>query len=312
MERVESMERGSELANYSNDINALERFFESYRDEIERSIEDFVLSEIEPSYREEVKYIVEGGKRLRGVIIMLISESLGGDKSKALKAATAIEVVHSASLAIDDIIDMDRKRRGRDSSWVAFGVGKTILITNIVIPKAIEMVFPLGELAVREVISTWVDVSKGELFDSYYDEVDYLNIINLKTSRMYELAFVLGALTAGQTKLVNPMREIGKKLGELYQILDDYADSVLADKKGEKERVSLKKFHRWLGFSEGFSDTKQLSQIIKELTKSYLIRINFLIESVEHPNIKGVLRPLPHYIVEKVMMDLPPDFKFAP
>lgn len=282
------------------DATLLENIFENYKKEIETSIEKFIENQIDPWYREETQYILQGGKRLRGTIILLINDLLNGDKEKALSAATAIEIVHSASLALDDIIDVDLKRRGKKSAWVAFGIGKTILITNIIIPKAVQIVYSLGELAVKEVISTWINVSRGELFDSFYNEVNYQEIIELKTSKMYELAFILGALSANQLSLIEDLRRVGNIFGKIYQILDDYIDTIYMKEKGEKEKASLERFHKWIGINTNNIDIDALTTIVKKIIIQYHEKLKMYISNIENPKLRRVLEIMPYYMINKL------------
>lgn len=284
-------------------LTYLETSLERYKQEIEKNIQRFIETEIDSRFREEVKHILEGGKRLRGATIMMISELLNGDKDKAMRAATAIEIVHSSSLAIDDIIDMDTKRRGKDAAWVAFGVGKTILVTNVLIPKAVEMVLPLGEKAVKEVLSTWSDVSRGEILDSYQEDADYIEVIELKTSRMYELAFVLGALSAGEERLLNTMKTIGREIGTLYQVLDDFIDTIFVKSKGERERSSLERFNKWIGIETGSIDKDELVSKVRVIVNQYLRKLDSSIQKLPFKKLRDILSVLPYYMIQKQLSE---------
>jgi geranylgeranyl pyrophosphate synthase len=283
----------------NNSLTYIENSLEQYKLKIEKNIKRFIENEIDPRLREEAEYVLEGGKRLRGATILLLNELLNGDEDKALRAATAIEIVHSSSLAIDDIIDMDIKRRGRDAAWIALGIGKTTLITNVLIPKAVEMVTPLGERAVSEVLSVWSDVSRGEILDSYYEDSDYMEVVELKTSRMYELAFVLGALSAGREEIVEIMREAGKNIGILYQILDDYIDTIFVESKGEIERISLERFHRWIKVDNDNMNIDMLTSRVKTIVNQYLRTLNLTIQKLPFKNLREILNMLSYYIIQK-------------
>jgi len=283
----------------NDSLTYIKNSLEQYKLKIEKNIKRFIENEIDPRLRKEAEYILEGGKRLRGATILLLNELLSGDEDKALRAATAIEIVHSSSLAIDDIIDMDIKRRGRDAAWVTLGIGKTTLITNVLIPKAVEMVTPLGERAVSEVLSVWSDVSRGEILDSYYEDSDYIEVVELKTSRMYELAFVLGALSAGREDIVETMRETGKNIGILYQILDDYIDTIFVESKGEIERVSLERFHRWIKVDNNNINIDMLTSRVKTIVNQYLRTLNLNIQKLPFKNLREILNILPYYIIQK-------------
>ena len=74
-----------------------------------------------------VSETVLGGKRLRGVLTILVCEALGGKAEDALDAAAAVEIAHAASLDLDDIVDLDEIRRGKPATWIVKGLGRAVL-----------------------------------------------------------------------------------------------------------------------------------------------------------------------------------------
>ncbi len=189
------------------------------------------------------RYIAEGGKRLRGFLTILVAEELGGRGDDALDAAVAVELVHASSLALDDIIDGDTVRRGRPAAWVAFGVARTVMVSNLLIPLAQSMVFRrYGDLALRRTVEAWLDASLGEVYDAFYspDELPpeaYLRIARLKTGALFRLAAELGAIAAGRDDLLAAAGGYGEALGLAYQVADDLVDLAL-ELQGREVRPS--------------------------------------------------------------------------
>jgi len=192
------------------------------------------------------RFIVEGGKRFRGFLTIIMAEALGGRPEDAADAAAAIELVQAASLAIDDIIDRDTERRGKASAWRRFGISRTILVSLILIPVAQRIVEKLGFTALFHVIRSWEATVRGEVADSILASRlgpdKYLRVIELKTAALFKLATLLGAMSAGvrDRALLNRVGEYGRLLGIVYQIADDIADYTRSDRHGPGEELFAK------------------------------------------------------------------------
>ncbi len=154
---------------------------------------------------------------------------MGGRPEDAMNAAIALELVHAASLSIDDIIDEDVERRGMPSSWVINGIKDTVMVSNLLIPHAISMVKVYGRKAIDKVIETWWQISKGEIWDVHGPPIEdveraYEAILEAKTASLFALAAYLGALAAGRDDKAEIAWRYGFLLGKAYQIADDLAD----------------------------------------------------------------------------------------
>jgi len=201
-----------------------------------------VLEGVEEARAVEVaRYIAEGGKRFRGMLTMLTCEALGGRVEEALDAAVAIELVHASSLALDDIIDKDTYRRGKPASWVVYGVSKTILVSDLLVPLAQLLVERYGLETVARTARAWLEVTRGEILDVFTPGVDgsglYWRIIDYKTASLFELAIYLGvrAAGAGDSEYAGFSR-YGRLLGEAYQVADDIVD-LERIRRGEMEEA---------------------------------------------------------------------------
>jgi geranylgeranyl pyrophosphate synthase len=212
------------------------------------------------------EYISLGGKRLRGLITLETAKILGGSWEDALDAAAAVELVHSASLALDDIIDGDVHRRGKLAAWVAYGVRKTVMVSNLLIPLAQQLVYErYGEKALEKTVRAWLDISRGEVLDAFMDpqrvEPDvYLEIAKLKTGTLFRLAMELGAIAAGKDHLIATLSQYGEILGILYQIIDD-----MNDLKVKPNEPGIILFRHWIGDENGME--KAYAYIRRILTK---------------------------------------------
>ncbi len=251
---------------------------------------------------ELAKYIALGGKRLRGITILLVSDSLGGDRRRSLKAAVAVELVHASSLAIDDIIDADTTRRGKPASWLVHGVSRTVLVSNMLIPKAQMLVYDLGFNAVKSIIDTWFSITLGEALDVFSDTRDYIRVIDLKTASLFQLSMELGCLAAGREDLVGELREYGLYVGRAYQIADDMVDSAKSIKGGELEKPVIR-FLEWLGIKP---DPNNVS--VREVMRRGSARlIENLVMAEKKAASLGIeplstrLKLMPYIVVEKML-----------
>ena len=213
---------------------------------IDKKLEELIREHYEEQIIGTAKYIVENGKRLRGSLAILVSTALGGSAEDAMPAALALELVHAASLSLDDIIDKDTVRRGRSSSWVVYGVGDTVMVSNLLIPHAISLVKVYGWKAMDKVVEVWWEISKGEVWDvhgppkaeSPYEA--YERIIEAKTASLFALSAFLGALAAGNDEASEVAWKYGFILGKAYQIADDLLDYA------EDNSFSAKLFLNWI------------------------------------------------------------------
>lgn len=181
-------------------------------------------------------YAASGGKTLRGLMAILVCESLGGDPKKAMTAACTSELAHSMSLIGDDVADQDTLRRSRPSFWKWAGLDMAILIPHLGVPHAIRVTEEYGLPAVRDVLYAWLDTASGQFMDTPLktakrwltrggvDGRDYLEIIERKTAPMFGVSAKLGARAAGKDWYGKTAEGYGKAVGVAFQVYDDYVD----------------------------------------------------------------------------------------
>ncbi len=226
-----------------------------------RSLIELRLNEIAAGLRsvgldEMVAYISRGGKRLRGFLNIMTCEALGGSAEDAIDAAAAAELVHSASLALDDIVDQDVVRRGSPSAWVLFGIGKTAMISLFLVPLALKLVEHYGQTALGYSIQAWEEMVRGEIIDAYLSTNGasgyYLEIVRLKTGSLFSLAAALGAIAASRPGRAEDAYRYGELIGVSYQVADDLVDYMLFV-NGERPKLdpSERLFESWAKESLG-------------------------------------------------------------
>jgi geranylgeranyl pyrophosphate synthase len=181
---------------------------------------------------------LNGGKKIRGVLLGMIAEVLGGRWEAALPRAVAVELIHIASLIHDDFVDQDRIRRHMPAVWTLEGARRAVLLGDVIFASAIRMMSEMGRDDGRVVSRAIAEISRGALME-FSDPVKlleqmgshsgsgdlYEKIIHLKTGILFEAACELGAIAA-ETDDGTRRRcmRYGALIGEAYQIADDIKD----------------------------------------------------------------------------------------
>ncbi|MCG8525923.1 MAG: polyprenyl synthetase family protein [Opitutales bacterium] len=187
----------------------------------------------EPEIRDLVHYCLEkGGKRIRPVLVYFSGYREGEPDPALVKLGTVIELVHTATLVHDDIIDDASVRHGRDSVMEKYGSSVAVLLGDALFSHALRLAaeFPTVEVC-REVAASTRTVCTGEIHQSFrrgdekMDLASYYRCIEMKTAELFRVACHLGAAIGGYSReFINASGAYGYHLGTAYQIFDDYAD----------------------------------------------------------------------------------------
>jgi len=281
-------------------VEGLVEYLESRRAEIETRLES-AFKGYEGEVLEIIDYMSRGGKRFRGILAILICESLGGRVEDALDAAVAIELVHAASLALDDIIDLDTIRRGSLASWIRYGISKTVLISNMLIPKAQLMIEKYGFDALVRVIEAWLHATSGEVMDIFgpgSNIAGYETLARLKTGSVFRAATFLGARAARAGKNLEDLSSsFGETLGVLYQIADDVVD--ILTNRVDKGSYGLRMFIEWLGGG----DSDELVARATARMASLIRRLEAMVDMFPESIYRGYLAIIPRYMVYTMLRE---------
>ena len=206
---------------------------------IERHLEHVSAAAGEPLAAYAGATIRAGGKRLRPLLVVLAAESTApapdGDAEDEclVRAAAAVELVHSATLVHDDVIDRAELRRGRPTVVAAAGPEVAIATGDLLFSRAFAELAGNEDLAQLQVLSDASSaLAAGELLqraDAYASHVTierYLRRCELKTAALFEAACRLGALVAasGPADLAELLGAFARRIGLAFQILDDVLD----------------------------------------------------------------------------------------
>jgi len=190
-------------------------------------------ADVPPILYDSMRYsLFAGGKRLRPALCLAACELIGGSATEALKAAGALEMIHTYSLIHDDLpaMDNDDLRRGKPTNHKVFGEGNAILAGDGLLSLAMVVLSQIEDVRViREVSRGAFDMVSGQSMDlnGTPDAETLLAIHRKKTGALIRAAVLAGAYCAGATpSQIKALRAFSEHFGLLFQITDDILDAT--------------------------------------------------------------------------------------
>ncbi len=234
-----------------------------------------------------MRYVQESrGKRLRPILVLLSAKLLGEVNERTLRAATFVEMMHSATLIHDDVVDDADERRGKASVKAQFGNHSAVLAGDYLLAKAMLLLSQPDEYNIlQEMLRTAAAMSEGELMQgtvglSYHGsrngnriesgchdvtalQTQYLDIITRKTATLLRSCCVAGAFSVNAThEQVQQMADFGLNFGILFQLRDD----ILDGENVEQAQALLPLYYeKALQALEGFPPT-EITETLRDLT----------------------------------------------
>ena len=214
------------------DIQAIRNLVAEDMCAVDRLIGDCLHSEI-PLIDQLGHYIVNsGGKRLRPIIILLIAKHFKYHGNQHINIAAIIELVHTATLLHDDVVDASALRRGQATANQRWGNEASVLVGDFLYSRAFQMMVETDSMQVMEILSLATNtIAEGEVQqllnrnDPKITEARYLEVIRSKTAKLFEASGQLAAIVCGRPKKeVQALGHYGAYLGTAYQLIDDVLD----------------------------------------------------------------------------------------
>ena len=201
-------------------------------DLFERRLESALVSQVEIVQCMARHIVAARGKRIRPALALLTAQALGGSESgRVIDAAVGIELLQTATLIHDDIVDSADTRRGVPSLNAIWGNQASVLMGDFLLSKSLQVLVGLKSQKVMEaamqatqrmVEGELLEVEKG---DAVITESVYLDLISKKTSALIALSCEVGAILSGGTpEQIAQMAAFGELLGLAFQITDDVLD----------------------------------------------------------------------------------------
>jgi octaprenyl-diphosphate synthase len=213
---------------------------------VERAMREQLTTEAEVIAAVGDHVLASGGKRVRPALLLLAAELCGYTGPRRVQVAAAVELLHTATLLHDDVVDQSPLRRGRPSAMALWGNRRSVLAGDFFYARASSMIVEDGDLDVLYVFSNTIRLmAEGEIlqlqrsFDPSVTETHYYAVIERKSAALLSAASEAGAILGGVTRAERRrLAEFGRELGLAFQIRDDALDYEAGSEVLGKERYT--------------------------------------------------------------------------
>ena len=199
---------------------------------VNRTIRERLTSDVALVNQIAEHIIGSGGKRLRPLLVLLSARALRHEGDVHIDLAAVVELIHTATLLHDDVVDGSHLRRGRRTANALFGNEAAVLVGDYLYSRAFQMMVAVGDIRIMQIMAhTTNEIAEGEVLQLLNrhspdtTEASYLEVIHRKTARLFEAAAQLGAVCAGAPPHhEDAVARFGHHLGTAYQLIDDVLD----------------------------------------------------------------------------------------
>lgn len=206
---------------------------------IERDLDDFIslfnksLSHTDGLLSQVLEHIRQrAGKRMRPMLILLLAKNYGSVSAVTQNSAVGLELLHTASLVHDDVVDDSEERRGQASVNAVYNNKVAVLVGDYLLSTALLHVSMTGNQTIVQYLSELGrTLASGEILqlsnikNQDISEDIYYQVIKQKTAALFEACCAIGALSAGASEIdIEKAKQFGQNLGIIFQIRDDIFD----------------------------------------------------------------------------------------
>ncbi len=259
-----------------------------------------IISHLEsniPLIKQLIEYVLTcGGKRIRPLVLLLTARALSQHlHQKHLDLAAVVELIHTATLLHDDVVDHSTLRRGHKTANAVWGNNTSVLVGDFLYSRAFQIIVDLKHATILDIFAKATHyIAEGEILQLVNchnpdtTEAFYFDIIQRKTAKLFAVAAELGATLATEREQdIVALRHYGEHLGLAYQLIDDALDySQSAEQTGKAVgqdigdgKTTLPLIHA-MRQSKG-ADLKLLQKAIKTGSRRHLDDILGIIESTD-------------------------------
>jgi len=273
----------------------------------EESLRSFVNSvDANVKIKRALEYAISaGGKRSRPVIVLLAGKMCGGSYSDVMDLAIAVELIHTASLVHDDVIDKAEKRRRKEALHKKYDVSLAIVLGDWLISKSVELTSKYGEDIIRDFSRVGMMMSEGEVLDVYsvrenFGEREYFECIEKKTAALFAYSARSACKIVCDDKVAERrLFDYGFALGVAYQMVDDLLEylKLLDDKHSIFESRTLPQIYGEIyGKEEGVA--KVMEKINFYVNKS-LKSLEYFRECEERRKLEKIVDFMTYSLIQK-------------
>ncbi len=261
-------------------------------------------------------HIVQGGgKRIRPLIALLSANSLGYKGHQHINIAAILELVHTATLLHDDVVDNSKLRRGKPTVNELWGNEASVLVGDFLYSRSFQMMVALNNNKILGVLADATNViAEGEVMqlvncnDPDITELRYLETIRNKTAKLFEAASGLGAILTGESnEITAAMGAYGMHIGTAFQLADDALDySSSPDKLGKNigDDLSEGKPTLPLLYAMWHGTTGQTDIIRKAIETGGLDKLASITEAIQATNAISYTKRLAEEEAEKALTSI--------
>jgi len=216
---------------------------------VERAMRDQLSGESDVMLAIGEHVLSSGGKRMRPALVLLTAELCGYTGPRAVQIAAAIELLHTATLLHDDVVDLSDLRRGQPSANAVWGNRRAVLAGDFLYARSSNIIIDDGSLEIVERFADTIRLmAEGELlqlefsFDVAATEAQYYRVIDRKSARLLSVACEVGAILGGATRGERrSVADFGHELGLAFQLRDDALDyEASASEMGKRGHTDLR------------------------------------------------------------------------
>ncbi len=236
-----------------------------------------------------------GGKRLRPLLLLLCARATEYQGTYHYLMAVVIELIHTATLLHDDIVDESITRRGKDTVNEIWGNAPSVLVGDFLYSRAFEMMVEPNSMSIMRILSkTTNSIAEGEVLqllncqNTELTEAEYYAVIERKTACLFQAAAQIGGLLSGVDKAQeSALKDYGLHLGNAFQIIDDVLDyesnsKIIGKKVGDdlsEGKATLPMIYA-LSHTSG-DDRKLLEDSINQADNSKIAQVIKILQSVK-------------------------------
>ena len=179
------------------------------------------------------QYIINsGGKRIRPLLLLICAKATEYDGDYHYSMAVVIELIHTATLLHDDVVDQSATRRGQETANEMWGNAPSVLVGDFLYSRAFEIMVEPNSMEIMRILSKATNqISEGEVLqllnikNANVTQAEYFKVIERKTACLFKAACqIAGILSSADQKVINAMGSFGIHLGNAFQIIDDTLD----------------------------------------------------------------------------------------
>ena len=201
---------------------------------VNQIINEQVISHVDRIPEVSNHIIKLGGKRLRPILTLTTSKMCGYKEDMHINLAAAVELMHTATLLHDDVVDDSDLRRGKSASHIVWDNKSSILVGDFLLGKAFQLMVETKSIdCLKNLSNASAKIAEGEVMqliasDNIKTTEDrYMGIIEAKTAELFSTACVVSALiTKSNDEEINALTSFGKNLGIAFQLKDDALDYI--------------------------------------------------------------------------------------